>query len=317
MPPLVSYLVGEVPPDIWHNVGSTTIALTPCLLILGALALYLWGVRRFNAGHPNAPWSVRRTIAFLGGTAVTFVAIELFVGVYDEVLFYDHMVQHLLLLMVAAPLYAMGAPLELLERATGGRTHRVVAAALGSKVAEVVGHPITGFLLYALLVPIAHLTSLYNFTLTHDLAHDNEHLAFLVVGYLFWRPVVAIEPSRSPLHPGVRLLYLAGAVPVDTFSGVALVSAAHEMFPYYETFTRSWGPTRLADLHIGGSIMWIGGDTLMAFAMIPCLVRWVRYEEEHTAELDARLDAERLAAERRAAERLAAGGAAPITAEGD
>ena len=170
-----------------------------------------------------------------------------------------------------------------------------MTVALGSRPAEVIGHPITGFVVYALLIPVAHLTSLYNYTLSNDLAHDNEHLAFLVVGYLFWRPVIAIEPSRHPLHPGVRLVYLALAVPVDTFSGIALVSAAHEMFPYYDTFTRSWGPTRIADLHIGGSIMWIGGDGLMGLAMIPCLAQWLRYEDLRTAELDARLDAERAA----------------------
>ena len=98
-------------------------------------------------------------------------------------------------------------------------------------MAEVVGHPITGFALYAVLIPIAHLTTLYNYALTHDLAHDNEHLAFLVIGYLFWRPVVGVEPSRHPLSPGLRMVYLMLAIPVDTFSGLALVSATHEMFP--------------------------------------------------------------------------------------
>ncbi|HUI02466.1 MAG TPA: cytochrome c oxidase assembly protein [Acidimicrobiales bacterium] len=285
----------EIPPDIWHNLGATAIAFTPCLLISGAAALYLVGVYRFDRAHPEAPWSRRRTVAFLAGTTITFVAIQLFIGVYDDVLFYDHMIQHLLLIMVAAALYAMGAPLELLRHATGGHLHRMVSTALDSKPAEAVGHPITAFVLYALLIPVAHLTGLYNLTLTHELVHDNEHLAFLVVGYLFWRPVVGIEPSRHPLHPGVRLVYLALAVPVDTFSGIALVSASHEMFSFYDTFTRPWGPTRLADLHIGGSIMWIGGDGIMGFAMIPCLVQWLRYEEAQTAELDARLEAERAA----------------------
>lgn len=279
-----------MPPDIWHSLGSTTIAFTPCLLIFGAAALYLLGVRRWNRRHGEASWSHRRTAAFLGGTLVTFVAIQLFVGVYDDVLFYDHMIQHLLLIMGAAPLYAMGAPVELLGGATTGRAHDVVARLLSSKVAEVVGHPITGLALYAVLIPVAHLTSLYNFTLTHDLAHDNEHLAFIVVGYLFWRPVVAIEPSRHPLHPGLRIVYLALAIPVDTFSGVALVSAAHEMFPYYDTFRRSWGPSLVSDLHIGGSIMWIGGDSLMAIAMAPAAVQWVRHEERKAVEIDRRLD---------------------------
>ena len=227
-----------------------------------------------------------------GWPRLTFAAIELVVGVYDDVIFFDHMIQHLMLLMLAAPLYAMGAPVDLLDRASTGRVHDLVARALRSKVAEVVGHPATGFLLYGLLIPLAHLTSLYNYTLTHDLAHDNEHLMFLVVGYLFWRPVVAIEPSRHRLHPGLRLVYLALAIPVDTFTGIALISAANEMFPYYSTFHRAWGPSLVGDLHLGGSIMWIGGDSIMAFAMIPVAVQWVRYEEARTVELDARLDAE-------------------------
>lgn len=288
-------LADAVPPDIGHNLGATTIAFTPCLLILGALSLYLLGVRSFNRLHPERRWSGRRTLAFVAGTAVTFVAIQLFVGVYDDVLFYDHMIQHLLLIMAAAPLYAMGAPLELLERATNGRSHELVTRALASRVSEVVGHPVTALVLYAVLIPVAHLTSLYNFTLTNDLAHDNEHLAFLVVGYLFWRHVVGLEPRRHPLHPGVCLAYLALAIPVDTFTGIALVSASHETFPFYATFTRTWGPSKVMDLHIGGSIMWIGGDGIMGLAAIPALARWVRYEEQQAREIDALLDAQSLA----------------------
>ena len=302
MPGSFPALAVDVPPDMWHNLGSTAIAFVPSLLILGSAALYLVGVWRFNRLFPEAPWSRRRTTAFLGATALTFVAIELVIGVYDDVVFYDHMIQHLMLVMLAAPFYAMGAPIDLLERATTGRAHGVVTRLLGSTVAEVVGHPATGLILYAVLIPVAHLTSLYNVTLTHGFARSGEHLIFLVVGYLFWRPVVGIEPSRHPLHPGVRLLYLALAIPIDTFTGVALVATNHEMFPYYDTFTRSWGPSLVTDLHMGGSIMWMGGDALMAFAMIPVAVLWLRDEEARTIELDARLDAER-AAEQAAARR--------------
>lgn len=286
-------LADVVPPDIWHNVGSTTIAFVPSLLIFGALALYLVGVRRVDRTGPER-WSRRRVVAFAAGTLVTFVAIELFIGVYDDVLFYDHMIQHLLLLMIAAPLYAMGAPIELLERATTGRAHEVTVSVLRSRVAEVIGHPITAVVLYVVMIPAAHLTSLYNFTLQNDLAHDNEHLAFLLVGYLFWRHAIAIEPLRHPVHPGVRLVFLAVAIPVDTFTGLALVGASREMFSFYNSFRRPWGPSKLSDLHIGGSIMWIGGDGIMGLAMIPVLMRWVRYEEERAIELDAELDAQGL-----------------------
>ncbi len=280
-------------PDIWSNLGSTQIAFVPSLLIGGATALYLWGVWRFDHAETPGQWSRRRTLAFLGAMVITFVSIELVVGVYDSELYYDHMIQHLLLIMAAAALIAMGAPLELARQATGGVAHRLVARALDSRAADVVFHPLVGFILYAVTIPVAHLTQFYNFTLVHDQAHDLEHLVFLVVGYLFWRPVVAIEPCRHPLNPWMRLVYLMAAVPVDTFCGLALTSASHELFPFYNTFSRPWGPSLLTDLHIGGSIMWVGGDSLMLLAMIPVVVQLVRAEEAKTREIDAALDAER------------------------
>ena len=136
-----------------------------------------------------------------------------------------------------------------------------------------------------------HLTGLYNTMLTNDLAHDNEHLVFLVIGYLFWRPVVGIEPSRHPLTPALRLIYLMLAVPIDTFSGLALLSTNHEIFSAYFNVHRTWGPSLIGDLHIGGAIMWVAGDSLMALAMIPVVVVWVRSEALLTRRIDAELDA--------------------------
>ncbi len=300
-------LADAAPPDIWHNLGATQIAFTPTVLIAGALALYLWGAWRVGRVHPGEPWAARRTVSFAAAMAVIFVAIELFVGVYDDSLFYDHMIQHLLLIMVAAPLIALGAPLDLLARATAGRAHRWVTRILRSEVAHALGHPITALALYAGFIPVAHLTGLYNAALTNDLLHDNEHLAFLVIGYLFWRQVVAVEPRR-PLSPPLRLVYLMLAVPVDTFTGLTLVSASSELFPHYADVHRTWGPSLVGDLHIGGAIMWVGGDTLMVLAMIPVVVQWLRYENERAALLDAELDA---AAEQEAARGPEAAGPGP------
>ncbi|HEX3947323.1 MAG TPA: cytochrome c oxidase assembly protein [Acidimicrobiales bacterium] len=284
-------LADDVPPALnWHQFGAFQIDFAS-VLVLGAAVLYGIGVWRVAHRDPGRRWSVKRTVAFAAGLVVTFAAVEGFVGVYDDVLFYDHMIQHLMLIMVAAPLFAMGAPMELLERATTGRAHRVVEKAMGSRLAELVAHPVVDFLLYAILIPVCHLTSFYNFTLTHEPAHDGEHLLFLVIGYLFWRHVVAIEPTRHPLHPAVRMLYLALAVPVDTFTGLALASASHELFPAYDTVGRTWGPSLVQDLHIGGVIMWVCGDSLMLLAMVPVAVGWLRADEREAAEMDRRADA--------------------------
>ena len=89
---------------------STQFDFVPVAMVLIALGLYLWAVRRNNALHPRHPWSVGKTVAFLGALFTTGVAIFSFVGVYDGELFWDHMVQHLLLIMVAAPLFAISSP---------------------------------------------------------------------------------------------------------------------------------------------------------------------------------------------------------------
>ncbi len=289
MPSLNFAMVGAMAPLDWSRLGTTQLGWVPSILLLAAGGLYVWGAWRVRRIE-GTPWSSRRTGAFLAGLLATFIAIEGVIGAYDDQVFYDHMIQHLMLVMMAGPLFAMGAPLDLLQRASGGRFRRVVHGVTGSRVAEIIGHPVFAFVAYAVLIPFTHLTSFFNYTLTNDLVHDNEHLAFIVVGYLFWRPVVGIEPSRHPLSPPLQLVYLALAVPVDTFTGLALTAAAHEMFSFYDTFTRAWGPSRLTDLHIGGAIMWVGGDALMFIAMIPVATRWVRVEEQRTRELDAELD---------------------------
>jgi putative copper resistance protein D len=279
-----------LPPLNWHRFTQFTFDPVPTVMIILVALAYLAGVKRLSRGEPEERWHVRRTLAFFAGLVTTFVAVESFIGIYDSVLFYDHMIQHLLLIMVAGPLFAMGAPIELLERATTGRAHEVIKRALDSRVSEVIGHPIFGFVLYAVVIPVTHLTSFYNLTLENETVHNMEHFLYLVVGYLFWRPVVAIEPSRHRLHPGFRLLYISAGVPVDTFTGLALTATAHEIFPAYKAMHRTWGPSLVTDLHIGGAIMWVGGDTIMLLAMIPVAIVWIHHEERLAEEADRILD---------------------------
>jgi putative copper resistance protein D len=255
-----------------------------------ALMLYVWGVLRNNRLHPRHPWSVWRTVAWVAALVTTLFAVGSFVGVYDGELFWDHMVQHLLLIMVAAALYAMASPLALAHRATTGGTHRAVNRALRSAPARFFGHPIVAFVTYALVIPLTHLTSFFNWTLEHESVHDTEHLVFLIAGYLFWRQIFGIDPNEHRLTPPLQLVYLFLAVPIDTFSGLSLMNAGHELFPAYSQLHRTWGPTLLTDLHIGGAIMWVGGDTLMLLAMIPVCVKWVRREDRRTVIVDRELD---------------------------
>ena len=290
-PNVVSLLADDLPPPLrGGQYGSTGFNLIPILMLAGVLGLYLWGVLRANRLRPRHPWPVGRTLAMVGGVVTTGVAIFSFIGVYDSVLFWDHMVQHLLLIMVASALFAMASPIALLYRATTGPAHAVVQRGLRSGPAKLLAHPIVAYLLYALIIPISHLTSFYNYTLTHETIHDLEHVLFLVIGYLFWRQIFGIEPSAYKMHPALKALYLFIAVPIDTFVGLSLAGTNREIFPAYTAMHRTWGLSLVKDLRTGGTIMWVGGDILMMLPFIPIAIAWMRLEERKAARADRELE---------------------------
>ncbi len=252
------------------------------VLLIGAGLVY------FAAAHRAPQWPRHRSWLFLVGLAVTFLATQSIVGVFDMEYFSDHMIQHLMLIMVAAPIFALSAPLDLAYEAGGARIRRV----FDGRVMKVVTHPLAAFALYFVFIPLTHLTSLFNLMLEHEWFHHLEQIGFLVVGYLFFR--VAFGLGRGfTIHPGLRLVYVMAAVPVDTFTGLALAMSSHNPFPSYAMSSPagSTSTSILANIHLGGAIMWIGGDALMLLACIPIAVTWVRWETVRTKELDAQLDA--------------------------
>jgi cytochrome c oxidase assembly factor CtaG len=266
-----------LPPLGGGQLLSTQFDFVPVAMVLAALVLYLWAVKRANRLRPRHPWSGRKTAGFIGGLVATSLAIFSFIGVYDGDLFWDHMVQHLLLIMVAAPLFAIGSPLDLAFRSTTGTAHIVVTEVLRSKV--------------AVMIPVTHLTVWYNYTLEHEAVHNAEHLVFLFVGYLFWRQIFGSDPNCYRMHPALQFGYLFLAIPIDTFTGLSLDQAVHEMFPAYLAIHPTWSQARLTnDLHIGGVIMWVGGDTLMLWPMIPVALRWLHLEERRAVRVDKELD---------------------------
>jgi cytochrome c oxidase assembly factor CtaG len=284
-----------LPPLRGSQLFNTQFAFAPVALIAAALVLYLWGVKRNNALHPRHHWSAGKTAAWIGALFTTAVSIFTFVGVYDGELFWVHMVQHLLLIMVAAPLFAIASPIDLAWRSTTGTAHIAVTEFLRSGVAKFFGHPAVAFVLYAVLIPMSHLTSWYNLTLENEGLHNAEHLAFLIVGYMFWRQIFGSDPNCYRLHPAMQFFYLFLAIPIDTFTGLSLAGATKEMFPAYLATHRTWGPSYVNDLHIGGSIMWVVGDTLMLWPMIPVALRWMHLEERKAERIDRELDAQALA----------------------
>jgi putative membrane protein len=270
-------------PFSWHHLDHWDVSVLPILLLLGAGYLYARGVSRATS------WPRVRIVCFASGLVVTFIATQTFVGAYDMEYFSDHMVQHLLLIMVAAPLFALSAPLDLAYKATNATIRRW----LDSRLMAGVTHPLFAFALYFFFIPFTHLTGFMNLMMQREWIHHVEQIGFIVVGYLFFRAAFGLERGFK-LHPGLRLVYVMGAVPVDTFTGLVLSMSSRDPFSTYAAMAPTGSSTawQLSNIKLGGGIMWIGGDALMLLACVPIAVMWVKWETIHTRELDAILDAQ-------------------------
>jgi putative copper resistance protein D len=229
-----------------------------------------------------------RTASFFSAIVITFLATQSVLGVYDMTYFSVHMIQHLLLIMVAAPLFALSGPLDLLYEAGSPRIRKM----LDGRVVTSLCHPLVAFGAYFVFIPLSHLTGVFNLMLNHEWFHHLEQVGFLVVGYLFFRIAFGIERGKQ-IHPGLRLVFVMAAVPVDTVTGLALMMNTHVPYPGLLTMAPMGASTQwvLGNFHLGGAIMWIGGDALMLLACIPITVHWVRWETKRTRVIDAELDA--------------------------
>jgi cytochrome c oxidase assembly factor CtaG len=246
--------------------------VTSIVVILAGL--YLWGVVRVARRHPARPWPAWRTGLFLGGLAVVVLATQSGIGAYDDLLFWDHMVQHLMLLMVAPPLLIFGQPITLLMHASRNPLHNWAKRVLRSRVASFLTWPVFGCVAYTVAVTAAHLTGLANLVERNQVVHNAEHALFLIIGYLFFLPILGREPIRWRLTYPVRFIILVLIMPVDTFTGLMLGYASAGA-PGIPTGPRpAWAPAPLSDLHLGGAVMWIGGDGIMFGLMMLVYVMW-------------------------------------------
>jgi putative copper resistance protein D len=245
------------------------------------------------------------------GLGIAAIAVALLSGIdgYDTTLFSVHMVQHILLAMVAAPLLALAAPITLILRVSSSATRkRWVLPVLHSRVVRVLAFPVVAWLIFAAVMWGSHFSPLFDAALEDPLVHDFEHLLFLSAGLLFWWPAVALDPApwRMP-HP-MRALYVFLQMPQNTFLAVTILGASSVLYPHYATIVRSWSPTPYEDQQLAAGIMWMTGDLIFLVAILAILYGWMRQEARDTRRSDRRAAAELAeirVREGRLAERLA------------
>jgi cytochrome c oxidase assembly factor CtaG len=258
---------------------------------------YWWAVRKVDREHPTNPAPHWRMWSWMAGLAAILVALASPIEFYDTTLFSAHMIQHLLLTMVAAPLLVLGAPITLLLRVSSpGVRRKWILPVLHSRVVRAISHPLVAWGFFAGIMWFTHFSPMFDAALEDEGLHRLEHILYLTAGLLFWWPVAGADPSPHRMsYPG-RLLYLGLGMPLSSFLGLVIFSARHVLYDHYLTLEREWGWSPLLDQAWAGGIMWAFGDGIFVLALVLTVAAWLRHEEREGTRVDARLARQRAAA---------------------
>lgn len=274
--------------DILVSDWSLDVAF-PFVVVLAAG--YVAGVRRLRV-HGRS-WPAARTVAFLSGLALVLLATESGIAAYDEVLFSLHIVQHILLGMVAPLLLVLGAPITLALQAGSRPTQSRILRILHSAPVKVLTHPLTAWLLFSTSIVTLYFTPLYELSLRNGWFHVATHAYFVLAGCLFLAHVVGLDPIPHALGYGARLLYVVVLLPFHTFVGVALLTMSTVIAAgWYDHVERRWGASLLADQRTGAGLLWTAGELFGLLCIGIVVHQWMSAEERAAARHDRRLDLE-------------------------
>ena len=306
--------VPTVPPDAAGLLLGWT--GDPLVWLPAIVALVLWwaGVRSVNRAHPANPVRRARSVAWALGVLVMVFALDSGIERYDTTLFWVHMIQHMLLALVAPILLLYAGPITLLLRAASpGTRRRWVLPFLHARIVRFLSFPVVSWLLFAAVMWASHFSPLFDAALEDQWVHRLEHALFITAALLFWWPVVGPDPSPWRMTAPAKVLYVGLQMPQNTFLALAIYASSAPLYHHYVTTVRSWGPTALEDQQMAGGIMWLGGDVVFITMIILLVAAWMRADERRSVGEDRRLEGERAAIREREV-RLAARRAAEAQA---
>jgi cytochrome c oxidase assembly factor CtaG len=256
--------------------------------LIGTALVYVAAVHRVDARDPGHPWQRRRTASFLGGLTLCWFVLLGPVGAYDDTFFWAHMVQHLALMMVIAPLLLLGSPVLLLLRATTPAFRRTwVLPVLRGRALTALTRPAVGWLLFAGVLVGSHFSPFYEFALEHPFVHEYvEHPLYLGAALVYYYPLLPGNPGPRRVPYNVRALSLFSMMFPETLSGFFLYASTYVLYPYYAQVERPFGPGPLVDQRLGGALMWGGSMIIDSLWVSLAVLAWLRSEVRLAARVD-------------------------------
>ncbi len=260
-------------------------SLDPAVLTTALLAvLYALGSSRTVTPARAVRAQRMRDGAFYAAIAVLVIALASPVDAYSDRLFWVHMVQHVLLMLVAAPLFVLARPWVRLWRALPLGIRRPLARGLvqGSaaaplrSVARAAGSPAGALTLFTVVLLGWHVPALFEATLESETVHIVEHLLFLAVAVLFFKHLIPSPPLRAPLTDAGRALFAVAGMTVSWALAVALAVAPEPLYSHYaQLASRPGGITALADQQLAAGVMWVPGSVTFLILVLIHVHRWL------------------------------------------
>ncbi|MEX0658185.1 MAG: cytochrome c oxidase assembly protein [Egibacteraceae bacterium] len=270
----ISAHVGQplAPHDLWSTWNTDP-------LLIAGLVLVAWAYLRGTSRLATA-----RAGLFLAALGALGVALLSPLDALSGALASAHMIQHVLLVLVAAPLLALSAPTSTILRGTPLRLRRALLRArrpFRSWVVAVVRRPAAVWLLHVAALWCWHAAALYDAALQFPLLHAVEHASFLLTGLLFWQAVVG---RRNPvrLSPGLGIIVVFAMALQGVVLSLLMTFARAPWYGYEQLATTAspWPLDPLADQQLAGVIMWIPGGMVYLAAALVLLVTWIHSTDE-------------------------------------
>jgi putative copper resistance protein D len=293
---LIGYRL-QGPPTLLRLLFDVRFDLAYGTLAIVAAAVYLVGVARLRRRGDR--WPVGRTAAWLCGCAVILVATSSGIGRYAPAMFSVHMAGHMILNMMAPILLVLGGPVTLALRAlpAAGKDdppgpREWVLAFVHSPLARVLTHPAVALTLFVGSFYMLYFSGLFDAALNYHWAHLAMNAHFILVGYMFYWPVIGIDPAPRRLPPLGRLGLLLASMPFHAFFGVILMSKQTLIGDnFYRSLALPWVTNLLADQRLGGGIAWATGEIPLLVVVVALLAQWARADERVARRVDRRAEA--------------------------